>query len=74
MKELARQVSQNEKIKEIQATSWIVASNPGLLKKAGFNVEGAITEEMRTTHFNDEDRPVAWAHINREKLLERYLA
>lgn len=73
MKELARQVNQDERIKEIQATSWIVASNPKLLKKSGFTVEGAIDEKTRAEHFADEERPVSWAHMSRETLLEKYL-
>lgn len=73
MRELAKQVKEDEKIKEVQATSWIVAANPGLLEKAGFTVEGAIDENMKAEHFNDEERPVAWAHISREDLLQKYL-
>jgi predicted transcriptional regulator len=73
LKELARQVKEDERIKEIQATSWIVASNPGLLEKAGFTVEGTIDEKMKTEHFSDENRPVSWAYMSREKLLEKYL-
>ncbi len=73
MKELARQVKEDERIKEIQATSWIVASNPGLLKKAGFIVEGAIDEKTKIEHFDNETRMVSWAHISREDLLKKYL-
>lgn len=63
----------DERIKEIQATSWIVASNPGLLEKAGFTVAGSISEEMRMEHFSNESRPVSWAQINREKFLKLWL-
>ena len=73
LKELARQVKEDKRIKEIQATSWIVASNPGLLEKAGFTVEGAISEKMKIEHFDNETRPVSWAHMSREALLEKYL-
>lgn len=73
IKELAKQVKENEEIKEIKATSWIVASNPGLLEKAGFKVEGLIDEKTKEAHFKEEERPVAWAHISREDLLKKYL-
>jgi hypothetical protein len=73
LKELARQVREDERIKEIQATSWIVASNPGLLEKVGFVVEGAIDEKMKTEHFSDENRPVSWAHMSRKAFLDKYL-
>lgn len=73
MKELAKQVDEDKRIKEIQATSWIIASNPGLLEKAGFTVEGSIDEKMREEHFSGETRPVSWAHIGRDELLKRYL-
>jgi predicted ATP-binding protein involved in virulence len=73
LKELARQVKEDERIKEIQATSWIVASNPGLLEKAGFTVEGTIDEKMKTEHFQDEKGPVSRARMSRETLLEKYL-
>jgi hypothetical protein len=74
MKELVRRVREDERIKEIQATSWIVATNPGLLEKIGFTVHGLISEKMRKEDFTDETRPVAWASITREKLLEKYPA
>jgi hypothetical protein len=73
LKELAKQTQQDERIKEIQATSWIVASNPGILKMAGFTVEGVIDEKMKAEHFSDEQRPVWWAHMSREELLKKYL-
>jgi len=73
LKELAKQVKEDERIKDIQATSWIVAKNPGLLEKAGFEVKGSISEEMKAEYFGDEEKPVSWAHISREALLEKYL-
>jgi len=72
-KKLAKQVKEDERIKEVQATSWIVASNPGLLERFGFTVEGIIDEKMKAEHFSDEKRPVAYAHISREELLKNIL-
>lgn len=72
LKELARQIREDERIKEVRAISWIVASHPGLLEKAGFTVEGAIDEKMRIEHFSDESRPVSLAHMSREEFLKRY--
>lgn len=73
MRELAKQVKEDERIKEIQATSWIVASNPGLLEKAGFTLRGPIDEKLKTEHFSSEERPISWANMSRETLLEKYL-
>ncbi|MFH0804553.1 MAG: hypothetical protein V1896_03050 [Candidatus Zambryskibacteria bacterium] len=73
LKELAKQVQDDERIKEIQATSWIAAKNPGLLGKAGFTYEGLISEKEKIEHFKDETRPVGWAHIDRDLFLEKYL-
>ncbi|MEK7200836.1 MAG: hypothetical protein AAB672_01760 [Patescibacteria group bacterium] len=73
MKELAKQVKEDERIKEIQAASWIVASNPGLLEKAGFIIKGPIDEKMRAEYFSDEERLVSWANMSRKTLLEKYL-
>jgi len=72
MKELVKRVREDERIKEVQATSWIVATNPGLLEKAGFIVHGPISEEKRKEYFTDETRPISWASVSREKLLEKY--
>lgn len=72
LKELGKQVKAEERIKEIRATSWIVAAKPGLLKKMGFTVEGPISEELRAKHFSKESRPISSAHISREKFLEEY--
>jgi hypothetical protein len=72
MKELAKQVKKDKRIQRIQATSWIVASNPGLLKKAGFTIDGPIDEKMKAQHFSHEERPVSLAYISREALLEKY--
>lgn len=72
MKELAKQVKKDERIQQVQAMSWIVASNPGLLEKAGFTIDGSIDEKMKAQHFSHEERPVSWAHMSREKLLEKY--
>jgi hypothetical protein len=73
MVELAKQVAVDDKIKEILATSWIVAANPGLLEKAGFTIGGEINEKTKIEHFNHETRPVSWASMSREVLLEKYL-
>ncbi|MCR4274663.1 MAG: hypothetical protein NUW02_01265 [Candidatus Campbellbacteria bacterium] len=73
MKELAKQAKKDERIKEIKAMSWIVASNPGLLEKAGFIVDGPMDEKTKVQHFGDEERPVSVAHMSRETLLEKYL-
>jgi len=62
----------DESIKEISATSWIVASNPGILEKLGFTIDGEIPKEMKDEHFENETRPVFNAHITRDEFIDKY--
>ncbi|MFA6270138.1 MAG: hypothetical protein WC657_02930 [Candidatus Paceibacterota bacterium] len=73
LKKLAKELEEDERIKEIKADSWIVASNPGLLEKAGFVIDGPITDEERERYFSGDPRPISKSHINRETFLEKYL-
>src|SRR3989344_2489227 len=72
MKKLAEEVSRDESIKTVLASSWIVAERPGAMQYAGFTLGGAITDEERSAHFADEERPVAKATMSRETLLKKY--
>lgn len=69
---LAEEVRNDPTVKEVTATSWIVAEAPTLLKQLGFELHGEISEEFRQEHFADETRPVHHASISREVLLEKY--
>lgn len=69
---LATIVHADESMKQIEATSWIVARHPKLMKKLGFTVTGPIDDGMRQRRFREETRPVSHAVINREEFLRRY--
>lgn len=73
LQKLAEIIKADEKVKTIEATSWIVAKNPGLMEKMGFEVEGEIDEEFRRRHFGDDKRKISKATISREEFLKRYL-
>lgn len=74
LEELAKIVDKNENIKEISATSWLIAQSPEALEKRyGFTIDGKISEEFKKAHFADEKREVWGAHIDREEFLKRYL-
>jgi len=62
----------DESIKEVSATSWIVAANPGILEKLGFTIDGEIPEDMKERHFQNETRPVFNAHITRDEFIDKY--
>ncbi|MEK7664968.1 MAG: hypothetical protein AAB361_02400 [Patescibacteria group bacterium] len=73
LQKLAEVVKNNEKIEDIEATSWIVAKNPKLIEKLGFEVQGEINEEFRRQYFSEDERDIAMATIKREEFLKRYL-
>lgn len=73
LEKLAQEIKDDEEITEVRATSWIVAKNPRLLEKMGFEVEGEIDEELKTNHFSDETRPISTAVMSKEEFLKRYL-
>lgn len=70
---IAAVIDRDPSIKIVSATSWIVAENPGLLKKMGFTIEGEIGKELREEHFRSEKRPVHRATMSREDFLKKYL-
>lgn len=75
LRELARRLKEDEDLKGVEiikGTSWIVAKNPRLMERLGFTIDGPISEEERATHFSEESRPVAAAHMDREDFLARY--
>jgi len=73
LEKLPEIIKSNKKIKKISATSWIVASNPGLLEKIGFKIEGPISEKTRKTDFEGETMPISRATISRKEFLKKYL-
>jgi hypothetical protein len=73
MKQLAEVVDKDPNIKEIRGTSWIVASNPGLMKMLGFTIDAPMSEQERKEYFPNDTRDIRKAHITREELLGKYL-
>ncbi|MDR3559119.1 MAG: hypothetical protein P4L62_04255 [Candidatus Pacebacteria bacterium] len=77
MRKLTEIVRNNENIKEVTATSWIVAEHPKLMERFGFVIDGEVDDNFRREHFagdfDDETRPIWKAHISREALLEKYI-
>lgn len=71
---LAEIVKQDENMKEIVASSWIVAANPGLMKNFGFTVDEPISgDELKEEKENAaHQRPEATARISRDDLLRIY--
>ena len=55
--------------KKIVAESWIIAENPDILIKAGFTIDGDVTEEYRKKH-PEEKRTVWRAHVSVADFLE----
>jgi hypothetical protein len=75
LSELARIMQGDENIKEVWATSWIVAKNKLLLEKLGFTFVGEISEMENDTNYVDRHgnkRPFASAFMKREDFLARY--
>lgn len=72
MRQLAKIVQDNEKIKTVYAASWIVAKWPDLLTQGGFMLDGPIDDEDREKYFADQPGEIHTAHIDREELLSRY--
>lgn len=77
---LAQIVQNDEGIKTIVMTSWVVAAHPDLMKKYGFTVNETMDEkEIKEMQTEQADlpaemrrKPIAEAHITRDKFLERY--
>lgn len=72
LEKLAHIVREDENIKEIVATSWIIAQAPEIIEKLGFTVKGEIDPETKAKHFVDEDRPVGKAVMSREEFIAKY--
>ena len=69
---LAKVLVDNENIKNIVATSWIVAANPGIMEKLGFTIDGEISPEERANWRSVDDKSISRAHISSEDFLKIY--
>lgn len=72
LRKLAEVVNNDPEIKEINATSFLVADHQSLFRRAGFNIED-VSDEFRREHFNGEEREIKMAKIDREEFLKRFL-
>ncbi len=72
MRKLATIVNDDPKIKEITATSWIVAAHPDIFTKWGFDVKN-ISSMYHKSSFGHDRRKVQRATISREKFLKKFL-
>jgi len=62
-------------LKEVRATSWIVAANSGLLEKLGFTIKGEISLEVKAKYFRPEfekNIPVHSASISSSDFINRW--
>lgn len=66
---LAEILRNDDSIKAVSATSWIVAANPGILEKWGFEILGEISPVLKEEHFKTEERPVFEARVTRDNFL-----
>lgn len=74
LRRLAEIVEKDKDIKRIEATSWLVAKYPRIIKSFGFEIDGPISDEIREKYFSqNEERNIGASHIKREDFLEKYL-
>lgn len=66
-------VKNNENIKEISGTSYIVAAMPELFRQYGFTIS-TMEPEYQVQYWGDEKRPILKASISREDFLRKYAA
>lgn len=73
LRELKKIVAEDETIKKITATSWIVVTEQGrgIMEKLGFTVTGEVPQKLRERFFKSEERPVSEALITRDEFLGR---
>ncbi len=72
LKKLAEIFRQDETLKVLTATSWLVVARRNILERFGFTVTGEISAKEKAEIFPDEIRPVAKAYMTRETLIEKY--
>lgn len=72
LRRLQEIVKNDEEIKLVSATSWIIATEKGqgIMEKLGFEVTGLISKELKERFFRSETRPVFGAYIKREDFLK----
>jgi len=70
-KKLVEVIKADESIKNVTATSYVVAAMPELFKRYGFEIE-AMSSDSRDYSWGGEKRPVLRAVMNREKFIKLY--
>jgi hypothetical protein len=70
---LAEIVKQNEEIKQITCTSWIIATRTygAVFEELGFTIK-EVPDEIKQEYFKDEKRPMKMALMTRDEFLKRY--
>lgn len=69
---LLKIISSDKEIREVSATSWIVANSPKLFIRMGFKIQGPISKETRKIDFESETRPISRATMSRRDFLDKY--
>lgn len=72
MRKLADIVQADPDVRNITATSWIVADHPRMFELNGFEV-AEVPADIREEHFGEETRDIRMATIGREEFLKRFL-
>lgn len=75
--ELTRIIKNDQSIKTVEMTSWVVAKHPNIMKKFGFTVDEKMDEKeeaeiRKNLPVELRNKPLAKAHISREKFLEMF--
>lgn len=72
-KRLAEIIKNNEEIKQIIYTSWMIATRTysAIFKDLGFAIK-EVPNEIIAEHFKDEKRPMKMAYMNRDEFLRKY--
>jgi len=72
LKKLLKVISSNKGVKEISATSPLVTTNPGLLRRAGFKITGPVSNKEQERDFGNEVGVASRATMSRKEFLAKY--
>ena len=72
LEKIAQDIKDRDDISEIVGVSWIVAKNPGLIRKLGFDYSEDLTPEERGV-IRYELQKYAKATMGRDEFLKKYL-
>lgn len=72
LEKLSQIINTNKGVKIISATSPLVTTSPGLLKRVGFKIEGPLSKEKQEADFGTGSPIATRASISRKDFLEKY--